>query len=42
LLRQGRFAHFTDEDIAYFQNKVDEMWERWLVPGVIPLQKDLE
>jgi pyruvate ferredoxin oxidoreductase beta subunit len=42
LLRQGRFAHFTDEDIAYFQNKVDEMWEKWLVPGVIPLQKDLE
>jgi len=42
LLRQGRFAHFADEDIAYFQNQVDEMWERWLVPGVIPLQKECE
>ena len=26
LNRQGRFAHFTDDDIAYFQSKVDEMW----------------
>jgi pyruvate ferredoxin oxidoreductase beta subunit len=36
LMRQGRFAHFTEEDIAYFQGKVDEMWEKWLIPGVIP------
>jgi pyruvate ferredoxin oxidoreductase beta subunit len=42
LLKQGRFAHFTDEDISFFQGKVDEMWEKWLVPGIIPLQKDLE
>ncbi len=42
LLRQGRFAHFTDEDLAYFQSKVDEMWERWLVPGVIPFRRELE
>jgi pyruvate ferredoxin oxidoreductase beta subunit len=42
LLRQGRFAHFADEDLAYFQAKIDEMWERWLVPGVIPFVKDLE
>jgi pyruvate ferredoxin oxidoreductase beta subunit len=34
LLRQGRFAHFTDEDVAYFQKKIDEMWNRWLIPGV--------
>jgi pyruvate ferredoxin oxidoreductase beta subunit len=34
LLKQGRFAHFTDEDIAYFQRKIDEMWNRWLIPGV--------
>jgi len=34
LLKQGRFAHFTDEDIAYFQRKIDEMWSRWLIPGV--------
>jgi len=42
LLRQGRFAHFTDEDLAYFQSKVDEMWERWLVPGVIPFRREIE
>jgi len=41
LLKQGRFAHFTDEDIAFFQSKVDEMWEKWLVPGVIPLNKEI-
>lgn len=38
LLRQGRFAHFADEDIAYFQQKVDEMWERWLLPGIAPFR----
>ena len=32
LNRQGRFAHFTDEDVDYFQSKVDEMWEKWLLP----------
>src|SRR5258707_164255 len=42
LLRQGRFAHFTDDDIDYFQSKVDEMWERWLIPGVIPFRKQIE
>jgi len=42
LLRQGRFAHFSEEDVEFFQSKVDEMWERWLVPGVIPLDKELE
>ena len=42
LLRQGRFAHFTDDDIAYFQAKIDEMWEKWLIPGVIPFHKELE
>ena len=41
LLKQGRFAHFTEEDIEYFQGKVDEMWERWLIPGVIPLRKEV-
>lgn len=39
LLRQGRFAHFTQEDIDYVQGKVDEMWEKWLIPGVMPLAK---
>jgi pyruvate ferredoxin oxidoreductase beta subunit len=42
LLRQGRFAHFTNDDIDYFQSKVDEMWEKWLIPGVIPFLRDLE
>jgi pyruvate ferredoxin oxidoreductase beta subunit len=42
LLRQGRFAHFTEEDFAYFQSKVDEMWERWLIPGVIPFRTEIE
>lgn len=42
LLRQGRFAHFTEEDIEYFQSKVDEMWEKWLIPGVIPFRQEIE
>jgi pyruvate ferredoxin oxidoreductase beta subunit len=42
LLKQGRFAHFTDDDIDYFQHKVDEMWEKWLVPGVIPFRHEVE
>jgi pyruvate ferredoxin oxidoreductase beta subunit len=36
LERQGRFAHFIEEDFEYFQAKIDDMWEKWLVPGVIP------
>jgi pyruvate ferredoxin oxidoreductase beta subunit len=42
LLKQGRFAHFTDDDIDYFQSKVDEMWDKWVVPGVIPFRKQLD
>jgi pyruvate ferredoxin oxidoreductase beta subunit len=42
LLRQGRFAHFTEDDFEYFQSKIDEMWTKWLVPGVIPFRHDLE
>ncbi len=42
LLKQGRFAHFIDEDIDYFQSKIDEMWEKWLIPGVIPFRKEVE
>ena len=37
LTRQGRFAHFTPEDTNYVQGKVDEMWERWWGPGVVPV-----
>ena len=36
LMRQGRFAHFIDEDIDYFQSRTDDVWEKWLMPGVIP------
>ena len=40
LLKQGRFAHFTEEDLEYFQAKVDEMWDKWEIPGVIPFWKE--
>ena len=36
LKRQGRFAHFIDEDVEHFQAQVDKMWTEWLIPGVIP------
>jgi len=39
LLKQGRFAHFTEEDLAYFQAKVDEMWQKWEIPAVIPFRR---
>nr|WP_083805484.1 thiamine pyrophosphate-dependent enzyme [Vulcanisaeta moutnovskia] len=39
--RQTRFKHLTDEDIEYIQRKVDEMWEKWLIPGLLPLTKEL-
>ena len=42
LTRQGRFAHFTEEDTKYVQGKVDEMWERWWGPGVIPIHGKAE
>jgi hypothetical protein len=42
LLKQGRFAHFTDDDIEYFQSKIDEMWNKWLIPRIIPLRKEIE
>jgi pyruvate ferredoxin oxidoreductase beta subunit len=42
LLKQGRFAHFTKDDIDYFQSKIDDMWQKWLIPGVIPFHKDVE
>ena len=39
LQKQGRFAHFIEEDFEYFQAKVDEMWEKWEIPGIIPFRK---
>src|SRR5579884_3248387 len=41
LLKQGRFAHFTEDDIDYFQAKIDEMWTKWLVPGVLPFSAEI-
>ncbi|MEE8436447.1 MAG: thiamine pyrophosphate-dependent enzyme [bacterium] len=40
LLRQGRFAHFIEEDIEFFQARIDEMWEKWFFPGVIPFNEE--
>ncbi|MFQ5827309.1 MAG: thiamine pyrophosphate-dependent enzyme, partial [Dehalococcoidia bacterium] len=39
LVKQDRFAHLTEEDMAYIQLKTDEMWEKWLVPGIIPIRR---
>lgn len=41
LLRQRRFAHLVDEDVAYVQQMVDAMWEEWEIPGVAPLKPRL-
>jgi pyruvate ferredoxin oxidoreductase beta subunit len=41
LRRQGRFAHLAEEDVAYIQRMVDEMWEEWAIPGVAPLKGSL-
>jgi len=41
LKRQGRFAHFTQEDIDVFQSHVDETWEKWGTPGVSPVKLDV-
>jgi len=41
LEKQGRFAHFIDEDIDYIQRMVDAMWEEWEIPGVAPLRAGL-
>jgi pyruvate ferredoxin oxidoreductase beta subunit len=41
LMKQGRFAHFINDDIDYFQAKIDEMWTKWLIPGVLPFSTDV-
>ena len=38
LEKQDRFAHFTIDDIDNFQSNIDEMWQKWLIPGVIPMR----
>ncbi|MGH9461846.1 MAG: thiamine pyrophosphate-dependent enzyme, partial [Vicinamibacteria bacterium] len=40
--KQGRFAHFIDEDFDYIQKRVDEMWDEWALPGVTPFKGGLE
>lgn len=42
LEKQGRFAHFIDEDFEYIQKRVDEMWDDWDLPGVTPFKGGLE
>jgi pyruvate ferredoxin oxidoreductase beta subunit len=42
LEKQGRFAHFIDEDFDYIQKRVDEMWDEWELPGVAPFKAGLE
>ena len=37
LEKQDRFAHFTAADVAYFQSNTDKIWQKWLIPGVIPV-----
>ena len=41
-MKQGRFAHLVEEDIAYIQSMVDQMWEEWEAPGVTPLRGTLK
>ncbi len=36
LEKQGRFAHFIDEDFDHIQGMLDTMWEEWDVPGIAP------
>ena len=36
LQRQGRFAHLTEEDLNFFQERIDETWEKWWIPGIVP------
>ena len=36
---QGRFYQLTDADIKKIQKDVVDMWENWLIPGIVPLVK---
>jgi pyruvate ferredoxin oxidoreductase beta subunit len=40
-MKQGRFAHFIQDDIDYFQAKIDDMWTKWLIPGVLPFSSEV-
>lgn len=41
LEKQGRFSHFTEEDYDYVQSMVDEMWEDWELPCILPIRGGL-
>ena len=34
-LHHGVSSTFTNDEIDYFQNNIDDMWEKWRIPGVI-------
>jgi pyruvate ferredoxin oxidoreductase beta subunit len=42
LEKQGRFSHFAEEDYEYVQSMVDEMWEEWELPGILPIRGGLQ
>ncbi|MBI2183531.1 MAG: pyruvate synthase [Thaumarchaeota archaeon] len=42
LLNQGRFAHFTNAETDFVQSMVDEMWEEWELPGILPVKSSLK
>jgi pyruvate ferredoxin oxidoreductase beta subunit len=39
-IAEGRPRKPVREDLEYFQAKVDEMWNKWEIPGVIPFWKE--
>lgn len=42
LSKQGRFAHLIQEDVDYIQKMVNEMWDEWDIPGVVPIKGSLK
>jgi len=41
-MKQGRFAHFINDDIDYFQAKIDEMWTKWLIRACSRFRRRVE
>ncbi|MBQ13098.1 MAG: pyruvate synthase [Gammaproteobacteria bacterium] len=39
--KQGRFSHFTSKETNFVQEMVDEMWEEWELPGILPIKNGL-
>lgn len=40
LTKQGRYGAPKEEKITYVQKMIDDMWESWLVPGLIPIKPE--